>query len=230
MDMDAIRLTAIVPVGPDDRIDPPLVDVLERLPLACELLAVAPSQAAAASMRMALAPRWTVISAPVGRAHQQNAGAAHANGRWLWFVHADSRIGERTWHALDRFMRRNSRSLGYFDLRFLGDGPRLMAINSFGVFWRARVLRMPFGDQALLMPRALFEEMGGFDVSIERGEDHDLVWRTRRAGVPVRPVGQSLHTSARRYAEHGWWRTTVEHQRETWRQARVFSRATGVRP
>ncbi len=226
MDAGAARLSVIVPVGPGDGIDPVLANALERLPLSCEMLAVTSSDAEAVALGSGLSARWHVSSAAAGRGRQQNAGAARADGRWLWFVHADSRFGQRLWQVLDRFTQRESRALGYFDLRFRGDGPPWMAINTFGVFWRARVLRMPFGDQALLVPRAVFEELGGFDVSLARGEDHDLVWRARRAGVPVRPVGQSLQTSARRYAEHGWWRTTVEHQRETWRQARSFSRAT----
>jgi hypothetical protein len=30
-------------------------------------------------------------------------------------------------------------------------------------------------------------------------------------------------TSARRYVDHGWWRTTREHLVLTWRQRRAFA-------
>lgn len=177
--------------------------------------------------------RWQFIDAPRGRATQQNAGANQADGDWLWFLHADCVLAADTVPALVRFIDRadtsQSAEAGYFDLRFLDDGPMLMRLNTLGTWLRSHWLGLPFGDQGLVLPRAVFERLGGFDPALNHGEDHDLVWRLRRAKVRLRPVGASLLTSARKYAEHGWWSTTRWHLRETWRQARRFSRSGPAR-
>ena len=118
--------------------------------------------------------------------------------------------------------------MGYFDLRFLADGPALMAINSIGAWLRCRLFGLPFGDQGLLVARSLFDHVGGFDTEIPAGEDHALIWRARAAGARIRAVGAPLYTSARKYAQAGWWRTTLRHLIATLRQAREFSGKTSA--
>jgi hypothetical protein len=71
---------------------------------------------------------------------------------------------------------------------------------------------MPYGDQGLCVPAAAFARLGGFREDLERGEDLDFVVRARRAGLAVRPMGTGLETSARRYRDRGWLKTTLEHQ------------------
>lgn len=204
-------------------------------------------------------PQWQALGASCGRAAQQNAGARNAAGDWLWFLHADCVLAADTLPALVRFIdarvdrddhvlgadtgsrlkpllqrrvaaqRNRPAGFGYFDLRFLDDGPALMRLNAAGAWIRSHCFGLPFGDQGLLIRRDAFERVGGFDPRLDCGEDHDLVWRLRRAGVRPRPVGAVLFTSARRYAERGWWTTTAWHLCETWRQARRFSRVEAPR-
>lgn len=164
------------------------------------------------------------IRSMAGRARQLNAGAASTTGDWLWFLHADTRLTPKALSVLQRFVEQDRNQIGYFDLRFLGDGPALTAINTFGTWWRTRLFGLPFGDQGFVMPRRVFDSLGGFDEHVPSAEDHALVWAARRAGVPVQPVGAFIHTSARKYALHGWWKTTRQHLMLTWKQARTFSR------
>ena len=63
-----------------------------------------------------------VILGPRGRARQMNAAARIAGGRWLWFLHADSRLAPDTIPALLRFLARGEAAIGWFDLAFR-DGP-----------------------------------------------------------------------------------------------------------
>lgn len=166
----------------------------------------------------------SVVVADAGRALQLNAGAAATRSDWLWFVHADSRVTAATIRALHRFVAADANAIGYFDLRFLGDGPRLTALNTIGAQLRSRWLGLPFGDQGLLMPRRVFEAIGGFDDRHRGGEDHALVWAARKLGVELQPLRAPIFTSARKYAQRGWWATTARHLRLTFAQAWRFSR------
>jgi hypothetical protein len=154
-----------------------------------------------------------------GRARQMNHGTASASGAWLWFLHADSRLSDACILKLLRFVAKGEMALGWFDLAFLPDGPRLMWLNALGANIRSRWLGLPFGDQGFVLPAQTFAALGGFDETARQGEDHLLVWAARRAKIPLRRIGARLLTSARKYRTHGWWATTYQHLRLTAAQA-----------
>jgi GT2 family glycosyltransferase len=211
------QLSIVLPVGPGDRAWSPLHALLREQAAAAELLAVFaegdPQSTPSDALRSAQ-----------GRANQQNAGARAARRKWLWFVHADTRFAPDTLPALRAFLQRDESALGWFRLRFDHDGPRplqwAMRANAIGANWRSRRLGLPFGDQALVIPRSELDRLDGFDVRLACGEDHALVWRARRAGLPLREIDATVITSARKYAERGWLRTTLRHLRLTADQAR----------
>ena len=68
-------------------------------------------------------------------------------------------------------------------------------------YLRSRYLRLPYGDQALFMKKALFEEIGGFP-EMPIMEDFILVRRLKRRGKIV-IVPESVKTSARRWLHLG---------------------------
>lgn len=221
--MDAPTLSILVPAGPADRDwialldDLPIRDNVERLLVLAE------------GDTLPDAPSGTrLLTAPAGRARQLNAGLRAAQGDSIWILHADSRVDAAAVVAANRaaaaFARGEPAALCWFDLGF-HDGPARMRINAFGANVRSRVFGMPFGDQGFLAPRVLFESLGGFDETVGRGEDHALVWTARRAGIPLRRLRGRVRTSARRYVEHGWWRTTCEHLALTWQQRERFAKA-----
>lgn len=219
-------LAIVIPVGPGDFAWQGLLPQLDHAN-ASEILLVLPSDYASA----AIPPRddrLRVVVSSTGRARQLNAGAQASDADWLWFLHADSRLGPATLQHLHRFIADDPSALGYFDLRFLDDGPRCTAINAFGADLRSRWLGLPFGDQGFVMPRRVYERLDGFNESLVCGEDHAMIWRARQLAIPVRALSAPLYTSARKYAERGWWRTTGEHLRMSWQQARQYSK-TGAR-
>lgn len=220
--MGAPVLSIVIPAGPGDRDWAALLDDLPAGDDVERLLVLAEGDT------LPDAPTGTrVLFAAAGRARQINAGLREARGATVWILHADSRVDANTfaaaWDAALGFGRGQTPALCWFDLTF-HDGPRAMAINALGANLRSRWFGMPFGDQGFLAPRALFESLGGFDVAVGRGEDHAFVHAARRAGVPLRRLRGRVATSARRYVEHGWWRTTCAHLRLTWQQRRAFSR------
>lgn len=206
--MNSLRdVAVIIPVGPQESAWKSLLSDLETLPSEVEILLVgtAPKPSSFAEDRA----RW--LQAPQGRARQLNFGAKSTRKKYLWFLHADSRIEKRSIEKLARALEESPTVLLFFDLLFLKDGPRWMLINELGVRLRSRVLRLPFGDQGFCVSRADFERLGGFDESAPYGEDHLFVWRAHQCGVPLRCTGAPIRTSARRYREKGWGKTTARH-------------------
>lgn len=214
------RLAVVVPVGPGDRSWRGLLQDFRALApdLALRLVfAHGDLQARPRDHEVA----WT--ECPRGRARQQNTGAATFDQPWLWFVHADSRLRAQTLSGLVAFLEAGRDALGYFDLRFLDDGPRLMWLTEAGVRLRCRWMQLPFGDQGLLLPSRQFYALGGFDEDVALGEDLALVLSARRHGLPLQRIAAPIYTSARRYAQRGWLATTVRHQWLTWQLRRKLA-------
>lgn len=221
-----LKLSIVIPVGPGERAWPRLLDDLAALEGPAEILLVAPRAEVPVDFRpeqhgLRVGARW--LESGTGRARQQNAGARAARGETLWFLHADSRLPARALDAAWDFAGREA--LGYLDLHFAGDGPVLARLNALGARLRSRWLRLPFGDQGLMLPRHCFRALGGFDESLSAAEDHAFIWTARRAGLPLVPIGTPLLTSARRYREQGWLRTTIRHGVLTVAQAARFAKA-----
>lgn len=220
--MAEIELSIIVPLAPDAA---PPRELLSRL-TATSGREVIVSAVDAEPER--LPPGITWLSGAPGRGRQLNLGARTARAPWLWFLHADSLVDETTLKAVGRFIARRRAAIGYCDLRFLSDGPRAVALNAAGANLRSNLLGLPYGDQGLCLPAEWFGRLGGFREDLGRGEDLDFIVRARRAGLRTRRIGAPIHTSASRYAERGWLRTTLEHQCAAWRLIRNARQAPRV--
>ena len=209
-------LTVVVPLGPGEREVDGLLAQLCGVTLPCEVILLRMG-----GPELTAPPGLAVrqLAFPGRRAAQMNEGAAAARGAWLWFLHADTRLLPGATAALAAFTGRDERALGWFRLTFRADGPWLTRLNAAGANWRARWLGVPFGDQGFVLRAADFRALGGFDEAAHYGEDHLFVWTARAAGVPARPVGGAVATSARKYARRGWARTTVVHWWQTLEQA-----------
>lgn len=206
-----LRLSVIVPFGPDETEGAALLEQLQALPRDAEIVLARveghPLPMKSKADANGVATR--VCASPAGRARQMNVGAQAARGSWLWFLHADSCLQSRTLTALDAFLAEDQDALGYFDLRYRDDGPRLAHFNAIGANLRARWFGMPFGDQGFVLPAPWFDRLGGYDENAGYGEDHLLVWRARAVGLPLRRISAPLASSARKYAHQGWGRTTL---------------------
>ncbi len=211
-------VSLVVPVGPDDDIvySGLLADLAEMHSLK-ELLLVG-CQPHGQTVALPAKARWLITER--GRARQLNHGALAATGEWLWFVHADSRLNTKASQALSAFIQGSAQRLGYFRLRFANDGPIAMPINAWAANWRSRLFQLPFGDQGLIIHRDDFQRLSGFDADWPRGEDLDFVIRARAAGIKLTEIPAFISTSARRYREYGWLKTTFTHLCLTYRQRR----------
>jgi hypothetical protein len=146
------------------------------------------------------------VESPPGRGRQLNAGAARANGKWLWFVHADSRLPDG-WLAAFRALSEDDAAAGGA-FAFALDSPAWQArVLERAVALRVRWFNLPYGDQGLFVRRHLFESMGGF-AALPLMEDVEFVRRLTRLG-PLRHLTLRLKTSARRWEHEGWVRRSA---------------------
>ncbi len=198
------RISVIIPLAPEEKIPDRLIDALPH------------------DVEILLARGGT-------RASSMNQAAAQASGHHLWFIHADTQITEQACEKLTAALERDGGGLHYFDLGF--DSGGAMRITAFGVWFRSRLLGLPFGDQAFCLSAKSFQALGGYDETVPSGEDHRLVWRARQFGLPLRPVKASVVTSARKYRERGWLRTTSHHlgmtARQAWPEFVIWLRSSG---
>jgi rSAM/selenodomain-associated transferase 2 len=148
-----------------------------------------------------------VIDAPRGRGAQLSAGAAAAGGDWLLFLHADTRLAAGWRMAANRFMaaRENGARAAYFRYALDDDAPAARRLERV-VAWRCRRLALPYGDQGLLLSRALYAAVGGFR-PIVLMEDVDIVRRLGRARLVA--LDHAAVTSAARYRRDGYLRRSA---------------------
>jgi rSAM/selenodomain-associated transferase 2 len=157
---------------------------------------------------VAIAQRHTpqVLSSPPGRARQMNYGARQAQGDILLFLHADTLLPPDGLEAVRTALQQPGVSGGAFRLSIR---PATLALRvvAWGTNLRTRFGRLPYGDQALFVSRALFEAMGGYD-DVPFMEDVRLVEALRRHGRLVL-LPQAVHTSGRRWLRDGVLYTTL---------------------
>ncbi len=144
-----------------------------------------------------------VIAAPRGRGLQLRAGAIAARGEWLLFLHADTIPGEGFAAAIRRFIAdpANLSRAGFFRLRLDDPAPAARRIEALAR-WRARAFALPYGDQGLLLHRALYDAIGGHP-PLPIMEDVALVRRLGRARLVL--LDGAVVTSAERYRRNGYW-------------------------
>lgn len=212
-----IKLSVIIPVAPGERLNELLEKQLASFPDDWEILLCSPERP---SIKASLESRAQWVQSRIGRAHCLNAGAEHAVGEYLWFLHADSILLDNTADRIRQTMQKDEKALYYFDLKFFARRGRLMRLNEIGVLLRCRFLKTPFGDQAFLIKNELFKKLPVYSEEAEYGEDHLLVRDYRRHLVPIKPIGMEILTSARKYEEFGWLRTTMNHLTLWRRQAK----------
>lgn len=143
-----------------------------------------------------------VVACARGRGIQLHAGAAATRGNWLLFLHADAVPGPGFGAAVAGFIAdsANRNRAGFFRLRL--DDPTAAARRVERLAnWRARALALPYGDQGLLLSRALYESAGGFP-PLPIMEDVAFVRRLGRRRLVQ--LDAEIVTSAERYRSDGY--------------------------
>lgn len=198
-------LSVVIPVRNEAQALPYLLEDLAALRATGAELIVVDGGSSDSTCELALGRVDRLLRTAPGRALQMNAGAAVAQGEYLWFVHADTRIGAESVKRLQGVLR--ERPLwGRFDVRLSGSGVALWVIG-WMISLRSRLTGIASGDQGIFVQRAGFDALGGY-AQIPLMEDLQLCRRLKAQARPycLRPP---LATSSRRWEHHGIWRTVV---------------------
>ncbi len=151
----------------------------------------------------------TVIQTTASRGRQLNAGAKVATGDTLLFLHADTRLPPGFEQHVFSILARQGSSAGAFRLA-IDVRHRSLRLIEKTVYYRSKFLQMPYGDQAIFLRAELFHRVGGYP-DWPAMEDYALVRRLRRVGR-IEIAQAAVLTSARRWLDHGVWRTTIRNQ------------------
>ena len=157
------------------------------------------------SQAIAEAAGARLVVADPGRGAQLRLGAEAARGDWLLFLHADTLL-EPGWRQAAHAHRESwPGAAGCFRFRLDSRAWQARLIES-GVALRTWIFGLPYGDQGLLVPRDLYERVGGF-AAVPLMEDVDLV---RRIGWRrLKLLQADAVTSAARWRRDGWFRRSA---------------------
>lgn len=159
-----------------------------------------------ATLTLAQSRADVALAGARGRALQMNAGAAHATGDILLFLHADTTLPENADVLVREGLARTGASWGRFDVTIRGSHP-LLRVVSCAMNLRSRVTGIATGDQALFVTRSLFERIGRYP-GIALMEDVALSKKLRRGSAPL-CLRARVTTSGRRWEKHGVLRTVL---------------------
>lgn len=145
-----------------------------------------------------------LLTSQPGRAKQMNCGAQAAQGEWLFFLHADTRLTPEACQRLLRLSRQETSDWGRFDVIIEGQHP-LLKLVAWMMNQRSRLTSIATGDQMIFMHRSLYQAVGGFpDQPLM--EDVEISTRLRHLKKPL-CCRERIRTSGRRWDERGFWST-----------------------
>lgn len=154
------------------------------------------------SLDVALSAGARLVLGCCGRGHQLRRGVHLADTPWLLFLHADSHLEDDWFDHVTRHIQKKPNKAAYFGLKFKADGfaPRLV---EFLVGLRSYFLKLPYGDQGLLISRDFYDEIGGY-AAMPLFEDVDIIRKIGRWRLTY--VGRKIYTEASKYEADGYFR------------------------
>ncbi|QNK80334.1 mycofactocin biosynthesis glycosyltransferase MftF [Nakamurella sp. PAMC28650] len=197
----------------------PVVDLLDRIGSATPVIVVDDGSAEPLAGLAVGRANVTVVRHPVSRGPgaARNTGAALVTTSWIAFLDADTRPDPGWIAALKGRIDQSDHTASQERNRVVLAAPRIYPLpgSGWGGWFENRVCALDLGgvpsdvgvgrtvsyvpSAAMLVETGTFRRCGGFDESMQVGEDVDLVWRLARFGriryLPDVRVGHQPRTS-----------------------------------
>jgi glycosyltransferase A (GT-A) superfamily protein (DUF2064 family) len=188
-----MKVSVIIPVGHKDQ-DFRVIDQIKEKFESFEIIVAASYQNNEAKNLEEKVDQFLSIHNST-KAKALNAGAEIAKNEMLWFLHLDSNIS-----LIDNldFEKVDDQKINTFLLKF--DDEKLK-YNSVGANLRTKYFKLPFGDQSFIINRRLFNFIGEFTESVDKGEDHEFIWKAKTVGVQVNIISNYILSSSIKYKE-----------------------------
>jgi len=136
-----------------------------------------------------------------GRGRQMNAGASASKKDILLFLHADTKLPDNALKKISDVILNNRFVGGAFDLGIESDRYIYRIIEKI-VYYRTRITKIPYGDQAIFIKKDFFKEMNGYK-EIPIMEDVELMLRIKRLKKNIFIIPDKVKTSSRRWEKEG---------------------------
>lgn len=153
------------------------------------------------------------VTGAASRGGQLRRGCAAAQGAWLMVLHADTQLAPGWSAAVKAHL--GSEAAGFFKLAFDQGGVPARLVAGWANL-RSAALSLPYGDQGLLLPRRLYDQVGGY-ADIPLMEDVALARALRGRLVRLSAVAV---TASDKYRRVGW---VKRGSRNLWTLLRYFS-------
>ncbi|WP_301665008.1 TIGR04283 family arsenosugar biosynthesis glycosyltransferase [Methanoculleus frigidifontis] len=165
--------------------------------------------------------RIMLLASPAGRGVQMNAGARHAEGSVLLFLHVDCRIAPDAPAAITRALAQEGVIGGGFRHAFASRDLLLRLTSRVGNLLAARTQTF-FGDFGIFVKREVFFRIGGYE-PLPYLEDVEFSRAARRHGRLVQ-IDRTIVASPRRYLQKGKYRLSAVYLLV------MFLNVIGIRP
>lgn len=212
-----MKISVIIPVYDEEK---NIVDLLERIKqMDYHECIVVDADSSDNTLNIAKRYNVTILSSKKGRAFQMNAGAKHATGDVLWFLHADTRPKIESTDQIKTAIQ-----CGFV----AGAFKHKLDVDRFIYRWiaftgnlRSKLTNVYYGDQGIFVKREIFDELNGYP-SIEIFEDLIFTKNVKTHGATVL-LDDYLLVSARRWHKQGISKTFLLNQFFYWAFCLGFS-------
>ena len=156
------------------------------------------------------------------RGLQLNIGAKKARGKWLIFIHADSRIRQGWFKKLNSVTRYDENSVCFFKFK-INNKNIIYRFLEILVNLRSYIFKDPYGDQGLLIKRETYFKNNGYR-KIPLMEDLDFIKRLKNK-VSLKMLTIPIYTSSRK-----WEKTNIIFQAfKNWSYRKRWSRGESIK-
>ena len=143
-----------------------------------------------------------IIKSLKGRGPQLILGAEHAATDWIFFLHSDTIIKKNNIIDINQFITNtlNNNKAASFKIKFNTNNIWSNLLSKL-VNIRSKYLKLPYGDQGLLISRSFYKNIGGYK-NIPIMEDVEIIRNIGFRNIKI--LNSYIITDAERFENQGW--------------------------